>query len=701
MRNQFESGVTNPDCILDMNGKTTFDKAYENVVMIGGGVESQFIKGVSTIANITQADASIKAYMNLVSAANATITGIDNFAFESNDGWFTIKWNGQVVYEVELLYSLGAELLYSIDDATINLSGVEGITAAEVVGIMRDGVAVEFSANGDILTLTGDDVLNGEATAATGAKTEIVLLTKAAKYTLQLKVYTDVIDSVDEFSEINKFMVDTVSSNVATKTLKGYYILSQDLDFANYPDYDSPLSFNDISKDTNVLTVSSNFGFNGTFDGNGYQFKNLCVKGTGSTYDQSLFGVVGPDAIIKNIAFVNCSLASGLNRSAFFASTVYGKLENIYVDVTMPASTDSSKTNSAFVGRGLHTVGNGFDWQYVRGVKNVTVNVKGVMSDTSYVFRGQTAVISKATAFTNFVIIANGMPEAQLCYDTTTKTGYQTAKEVKALNTNFKICMTANDATALTAAGDVAISAKDRVLLITWKGQEVYKTACDVKLAYSGIVVKEDENGNESYVFASGIAQNKGIRVTGEMPDSGIIEYTLTYKKHSQNTYFELLFFVAGDSLGISGGKPTDKSLIRITFRPNNGDIYVGETNGPSTVGRIKPTDAVNAFAKLIENTADGADVEMNVKVVYAKGLFEFYINDVLYVAYGSDNTAIFDAATKGYASFNAIVDGLTGTGFGFSVYNTDPATMPDITINNIKVTANTSDAPSAEGTQE
>ena len=101
----------------------------------------------------------------------------------------------------------------------------------------------------------------------------------------------------------------------------------------------------------------SDYGFRGTFDGRGYTVSNLNgFTPAKTTY--GIFGVIGADAVIKNVAFVNVTISG--NNSGLLAMRCHGTIENVYVQ---GVRTNGGNFSGAVVGL-MH--GN---------MKNVFVNI--------------------------------------------------------------------------------------------------------------------------------------------------------------------------------------------------------------------------------------------------------------------------------------------------------------------------------------
>lgn len=154
---------------------------------------------------------------------------------------------------------------------------------------------------------------------------------------------------------------------------KGYYILANDIDMAGYDyvhevygDYISvmglPHVYNAEGKDTlenqNVFGLSGAFcynnrkytykksntydqdiGFMGIFDGQGYTVSNLNIPnkvdmwGLSKSTQNGIFGLINPDSVIKNVAFIDAKVDNynGSNSGLFSAFAYDCEISNVYV----------------------------------------------------------------------------------------------------------------------------------------------------------------------------------------------------------------------------------------------------------------------------------------------------------------------------------------------------------------------------------
>ena len=115
------------------------------------------------------------------------------------------------------------------------------------------------------------------------------------------------------FSGLTFTFNSTLSNN--NNALRRKYFLTQDIDLADYPNWD---------------TIAKNNPFRGSFEGNGFSIKNLTINST--TQNSGLFGQL-EDSTIKNLTLLNVDITSTQGFTGSLAGTATKVvIENIYVD---------------------------------------------------------------------------------------------------------------------------------------------------------------------------------------------------------------------------------------------------------------------------------------------------------------------------------------------------------------------------------
>ncbi|MDY4819171.1 MAG: hypothetical protein SO206_02775 [Bacilli bacterium] len=129
----------------------------------------------------------------------------------------------------------------------------------------------------------------------------------------------------DKFIKTAEDLVN-ISSN--QETLRGYYILTNDIDLTSYlsiggDGYNDGKGWNPIGIYHDVADGTSlNDVFNGTFDGDGYTIKGLYInRGDDLAYNAGLFGYVGSLGVIKNL---NVETSDKTNNVKSYAGVICG-----------------------------------------------------------------------------------------------------------------------------------------------------------------------------------------------------------------------------------------------------------------------------------------------------------------------------------------------------------------------------------------
>lgn len=159
------------------------------------------------------------------------------------------------------------------------------------------GTTVSTGINGNVVSFDKSLMPNGGNEMVSA---DMIIYTDKYCYKATAEVCTKILTKATDFDEFK--MVDG-----AYKAFTGYYILTDDVDFA---DYGTCTAIRDNSNPSNGAT-----GFKGVLDGNGFKVKNITV-GTGG-----IFGHIGSGAVIKNITFDNVHYL-GVMNSTLLAHTI-------------------------------------------------------------------------------------------------------------------------------------------------------------------------------------------------------------------------------------------------------------------------------------------------------------------------------------------------------------------------------------------
>ena len=215
---------------------------------------------------------------------------------------------------------------------TLPKENLDGTYTADVTSALEipttaiEGAITEVKSGNDSLTF---DSADGKITLASsevakigvGEKT-ISVLTDVKEYVVSVDIYSKIITTKDEFLNMKSYL--TASTEFPGTRYDGRIALGANIDLEG-------AKFTTMEAHASSGGSWETYGFRGTFDGKGYTVSNYggCVGNAGTN---GLFGIVGADAVIKNVAFVNATIDSG--NSGLFAMRFHGTLENVYVQGT-------------------------------------------------------------------------------------------------------------------------------------------------------------------------------------------------------------------------------------------------------------------------------------------------------------------------------------------------------------------------------
>ena len=152
----------------------------------------------------------------------------------------------------------------------------------------------------------------GVATKSDGVtETSIIIVSAAGKYKVKLNAYTKIIDEESDFSVFD----------VSGGAVNGCYVLGGDVVCKG------EIEWKNVSADKNSKY------FNGIFDGRGHKIIGIRVG------ERGLFGALGNEAVIKNVAFTE-SVLSDIEEWKYTPFLAYdsaagnnsgSKIENVYI----------------------------------------------------------------------------------------------------------------------------------------------------------------------------------------------------------------------------------------------------------------------------------------------------------------------------------------------------------------------------------
>ncbi len=196
-------------------------------------------------------------------------------------------------------------------DETYSLNLGDEQTGLTVTSIVCDGenLGTDLS-NLDLTAFKTNYAKHGEKTVVVkGVKDSSKI-----KINVPVTFVTKMIGTVEDLRDITQNPTDST-----TKSVFGYYKLSENLDCTAAPDW---AGFSN-SNPNGFSWANANNGFRGTLDGNG---KTI----TGFAHNQGLFFVLGNGAVIKNVNFVSTRW-SGSNDRLFGIASYGAKYENVTI----------------------------------------------------------------------------------------------------------------------------------------------------------------------------------------------------------------------------------------------------------------------------------------------------------------------------------------------------------------------------------
>jgi hypothetical protein len=231
------------------------------------------------------------------------------------------------------------------------------------------------------------------------------------------------IRTVDDFLSMQDLVVPKRCDDGLTyKRIDGYFALVNDLDFAGI-EYQPFCGYNQIDK-----TFAGRSGWNAIFEGNNKIIKN--IKLGSNTYESkwnSIFGNVGWDGEIRNLAIVDCSFGEKAT-GAVLADYFHGIAKNVFISATV---------NTGF-GLEIENTSSGFSivtpYKYST-IENVTIVIKNTLPVK---FNNVISAGSVSAQFEGTYNLSNTPIKSMVCigggYSSKLLYGYNSASEITAAN---------------------------------------------------------------------------------------------------------------------------------------------------------------------------------------------------------------------------------------------------------------------------
>ena len=229
-------------------------------------------------------------------------------------------------------------------------------TNATVLAATLGGENVTYSDG--TLTVTDEFKANKQKH---GNQTLSVIVQKGGTY---YNVTTNVLVVTKMISDVNA-LTAALTPSEGSSVVYGYYRLAKDLSTGGW------YSVGYAAKWSAAQRSNAEFGFRGTFDGNGKKIISWF-------YQDGLFGVVGNGAVIKNLTIDNKQYYGGNgNLNTLFGYSMMGAtMDTVTVNVLSGGRADIATEGAC----GLLTCLGG----YGNTLKSVTINAKGLEIDTLF-----------------------------------------------------------------------------------------------------------------------------------------------------------------------------------------------------------------------------------------------------------------------------------------------------------------------------
>lgn len=194
-----------------------------------------------------------------------------------------------------------------------NFSALDGdLPLAEIFGD-ENVVITDAYQSGTQLRVENNKVLGVATYSDQMTETQIIIYTARGNYILNLEAYTMILD---EESDLAVF-------STQNECVNGYFVLANNIVCTGETVW-------------NNINVSRERYFNGVLDGQGYAITGAKVG------DNGIFGTLGANAVIKNIAFTDITLTGRdswkntalLAHESLASSVSKSKIENVYVNIS-------------------------------------------------------------------------------------------------------------------------------------------------------------------------------------------------------------------------------------------------------------------------------------------------------------------------------------------------------------------------------
>lgn len=352
-------GSTTLTVTAEYNGKSAYKQVNVNVV------EDLQVSFSATKVGLTLVDDVTRTVVATVieggepgtgaiswSSANPEVATVENGVITAaGRGSTTVQFSYTTAsaithyFDIEVVVSpkvvtMEEEVLFDLTDGSLTLT-----TAKTPVSAKVDGKTLADT------TVSGKSITIPSASfGAIGKETKLTVSSLEIDYVYDAILVNGIITTAAEYTQMWAKAEALVEGD---NTFGGYWMLGADIDMSETDTY----GYGNVYSDQNLAT----YGFLGTFNGNGYAFRNV-----GLTNWASLFGIVGNTGVIKNVSVIGLRPIAGGAASAPIAVALHGTIENVYVEGEIYSLNSKNNPQSGLV----------FSIKSGAKIRNCIVNVK-------------------------------------------------------------------------------------------------------------------------------------------------------------------------------------------------------------------------------------------------------------------------------------------------------------------------------------
>lgn len=310
---------------------------------------------------------------------------------------FTVNVGVSVILPVvelsgKIVVDLGAD-----SETSVQVSLPSEVTVADVVKVQD--VTDEFVAKEVDFTKASDKIVFEKADLYTGEKV-YRFETASAAYITDIVIATKIMYTAEDIDNMQKYAVADKNTSVAVdlsglsdserqgfggrlpdfgwKVYRygGYFMLGGNIHYnKTLPQWCGRTAFGDADKSYPGYSFSPNntsdIGFHGTFNGNGYAIYGMNIAGA----NEGFVGTLGVGGVIKNVSFIGVTAPA---NTAIVATLAAGTIENVYIQGSMSGGNAGWGPAGAVGGKGdASTV-----------IRNVIVDVSVGLGDNNALFFG-------------------------------------------------------------------------------------------------------------------------------------------------------------------------------------------------------------------------------------------------------------------------------------------------------------------------